>query len=234
MSLRRVQSIGEDPTFCLSDRHVHLILGHILDYWADYWDMPRIELPDPRLDHVELPSSVRLRVWKSRFFQLHCAREKPIGSTRFTPPIPDFLDRLAHDEAIFWRAVVQSAVTDFCDGLLGPSAPQYRSALSGYMYIMGIPWFLPKGWSCFDLRGSRDRLSEDADIWAIFPEQMEYLVTLRDPEHVLVPEGAETIDYLQYRSWSFASFCDAFRLDVTELRKQIHLILPSRPKTRRT
>lgn len=224
--------LGRNPTWLLRPNHVYLLLQIILDYWADYWGVERIDLHPPIPKRDKKRGSRILNVLRERRYQnlLSAYQDNVIDSSNLTAHYD--MPRVHEEERRLFSAMVKQAFRDFIQNALSPFHHKQRDALNAYWWVMGLPLLLPEGVGEEDIQkmdcGKQNR-------YRLREHQNPFEDTWLRRQHLWLDEPAGS----QYYPWEVPHFdqatvdlmsmencCRVVGLNVTALRARLHVLPP--------
>lgn len=223
--------IMSNPSWCLRDSHVHALLQMVLDHWADWWGVERVDLPAPLKKRNPSAGTIFSR------FKLLRKMHLEEGSLRF-PVRPVNVNTDVNDllwpERRMYAAVVRRALLDYARNCVSPYKFDQRLALNSYWWLMGYPLMIPVEVPAENLpvilngEGTKYRLGlRDDPLEALGLRKEDLWVEHRDPVGYYPSTTEEDQEHLEvYESMSAVSCCGALGLDLVQLRRRAHLIPP--------
>lgn len=218
-----------NPTWCLRDNHVHLILQMVLDHWSDWWGVERIDLPLPLRKRDGIGREIYRRMKLLRVRQLE------EGHLRF-PPVEFNANTCIEDlwwpERRLYAAIIRRAILDFCQFYVSPYKSDQRIALNAYWWFMGYPPLMPLALSWADRqdinRGAlvRHMLKPSDDPFKATGLRREDL--WKELDGRVIDLEVDTILGMDMADWTSAdACCHILGLDLKELRRRLHIVPPT-------
>lgn len=223
-----------DVLWALRPRHVTVLLQHVLDYWADYWRVPRTEIvtvytpldteaggagDSPRASQLTMDARCR----RTRSLKSVSRPSVGIGIDAGSSALPQTSNRR------LYAAILHQAATAYADHCVSAEPGAQRQALGAYWWIMSLPvasplhiQMTPVKWAVVYEGRYRDMRIPAAieDPLPLLGMRLDDLWEFRDhdPE---IPLGTET------STVSFLECCRRVDIDPDAFRRRVHLLPPS-------
>jgi len=207
----------ESPLWALRAEHVQIVLQVILDYWSDYWGVPRIVVPDPQpkgYTDAKADQDRRQILRKEQLepCRIYAEQVRSILNTDQRSELP---------ERRLFAAILSRAIFDWIAWSLSVRHAEQRRAAETYWWIMDLPPLFPlrlkePDWILLEKGKLRDyKLDKDSnpfDILAFRRARLWDVDNYRRPRNVL--QGIT----------KFQSCCHIVDVDPKVLRTHLHLL----------